>query len=650
MRAPRQWTSLRYLAKGSDLDKPTAVRANLPGSAIARDESKTAGDFTEGAVQVSTREFPQGASCPSLRTGVVPHDATMTRLALATLALALLSANGVDAMRLSVFDPSPRRRRAPELIVRREGDERMRPAPVAARAAFDDRERVTSSRPHERMDTRRDLPERFFWGDVDGVNYLTESRNQHIPVCASTSSPSSTRRDAFSRHPFRAPTILRSRSLPPFLDDRLRQLLGVRHHLIAERPAEDRPPRRVPRDHPEPPGAHQLPRRRLVRGRGDPSSAYRYIAEHGIPDETCQNYEAVDGTCAPYGVCETCDPGAPPDPFLPGSCVPVKDYRRWTVSEYGRVHGGAGVDAVGWPLSNADKIKAELVTRGPVSCGMHVTDAFEAYAGGVFSEFHLFNVPNHEVALVGYGADDATGEEYWIGRNSWGTYWGEAGFFRIKMHSHNLGIETDCTFATPVDAEARVAEPSRRRRGRVVERHDDVVDDAERPSSFARNASVTKGTFHDYDMPCLRRARPGVIAASSPAFDASAPAAKTSDAAPAYWDIRDVRGVTLASITRNQHIPRYCGSCWAHATTSALSDRIALLRGGLPGDRSLPAGARGLRRRGRHARVFRRRPHRRVRVDGEKRRHGRDVPELPGRRRRLRRVSSMSDVRSTVRG
>jgi cathepsin X len=323
---------------------------------------------------------------------------------------------------------------------------------------------------------------------------------------------------------------------------------------------------------------------------GDPSSAYEYIAEHGIPDETCQNYEAVDGECAPYGVCETCEPGAPPDPFLPGSCAPVKDYRRWTVSEYGRVHGGADVDAVGWPLSNADKIKAELVTRGPVSCGMHVTDAFEAYAGGIYSEFHFFNVPNHEVALVGYGADDATGEEYWIGRNSWGTYWGEAGFFRIKMHSRNLGIETDCTFATPVDAEARVAEPNRAD-------DDDEDDDAsasetttttttttttERnvPSSFAMNASVTKGTFHDYDAPCLRRARPGVIAASSPAFDSSAPAAETSDAVPAYWDIRDVRGVTLASITRNQHIPRYCGSCWAHATTSALSDRIALLRRG----------------------------------------------------------------------
>ena len=49
----------------------------------------------------------------------------------------------------------------------------------------------------------------------------------------------------------------------------------------------------------------------VVQG-GNPYGVFEYAAKHGIPDETCQNYEADDFECKPFGVCETCSPGAPP--------------------------------------------------------------------------------------------------------------------------------------------------------------------------------------------------------------------------------------------------------------------------------------------------------------------------------------------------
>ena len=151
---------------------------------------------------------------------------------------------------------------------------------------------------------------------------------------------------------------------------------------------------------------------------GDPGGVYYYVEKHGLPDETCQNYEAVDGKCKPFGVCENCTPGTPPEPFLPGTCTAVAAYTKYSVSEYGYVHGGADRDAAGNFLHNADKIKAHLYKDGPLSCGIHVTDKFEKYTGGIFSQSWVIPMPNHELALVGWGKDADSGEEYWIGRNS----------------------------------------------------------------------------------------------------------------------------------------------------------------------------------------------------------------------------------------
>jgi cathepsin X len=94
-------------------------------------------------------------------------------------------------------------------------------------------------------------------------------------------------------------------------------------------------------------------------------------------------------------------------------------------------------------------MKAEIYKNGPIACGMDVTDNFEAYTGGIYSEKKTFPMINHEISLVGFGYDEASDTEYWIGRNSWGSYWGEMGYFRIKMGSDNLAIENDCTAGIP---------------------------------------------------------------------------------------------------------------------------------------------------------------------------------------------------------
>jgi hypothetical protein len=77
-------------------------------------------------------------------------------------------------------------------------------------------------------------------------------------------------------------------------------------------------------------------------------------------------------------------------------------------------------------FSSPAAIKQALM-NGPLQTTMTVYEDFMFYAGGVYKHVTGPQMGGHAITLVGY--DDEA--KAWIAKNSWGTSWGEAGYFRI---------------------------------------------------------------------------------------------------------------------------------------------------------------------------------------------------------------------------
>jgi len=89
-----------------------------------------------------------------------------------------------------------------------------------------------------------------------------------------------------------------------------------------------------------------------------------------------------------------------------------------------------------------------LVTLGPLSACLDAT-SMQSYTSGVDNPTDCDpSYIDHCITIVGYGTDSASGLAFWKIKNSWGTGWGEAGYYRLIRGTGACGINKVITVAT----------------------------------------------------------------------------------------------------------------------------------------------------------------------------------------------------------
>ena len=139
------------------------------------------------------------------------------------------------------------------------------------------------------------------------------------------------------------------------------------------------------------------------------SSAMSYVNYSGVPTESCNSY--ISGL---FGHDKDCG----------RSCG---DWDQKTLR----------VESWEFVSNDVASIKAALM-ESPVVTTMNVYQDFYAYQSGVYSQSWGSLVSGHCVTLIGW--DEA--DECWIGRNSWGTGWGDGGYFKIAYGDSGIGQQT----------------------------------------------------------------------------------------------------------------------------------------------------------------------------------------------------------------
>lgn len=156
---------------------------------------------------------------------------------------------------------------------------------------------------------------------------------------------------------------------------------------------------------------------------GEPGDAWQWVQDNGLPTDACYPYSVP--TCTPEQ--QPCLNFVPTPPCQQGTCANGKSWeKKYTKSTY-----GVGPDV--------NQIMNEISTNGPVEACFSVYEDFVHYKSGVYQHTSGGYLGGHCIKIVGYGVEN--GKPYWLVNNSWTTYWGDKGQFKILRGSDECGIE-----------------------------------------------------------------------------------------------------------------------------------------------------------------------------------------------------------------
>jgi cathepsin B len=145
-------------------------------------------------------------------------------------------------------------------------------------------------------------------------------------------------------------------------------------------------------------------------------NAYAWIKFVGITTEKCMPYVSGKGRV----------------PDCPKKCDDGSAITRYKINDKKVLKGAL--------------IQQELYENGPCGVDFEVYSDFMNYRSGVYQHKYGGLEGGHAVLLVGWGVEDGT--PYWLVQNSWGTSWGEQGYFKIIRGRDECNIEDDVIAVT----------------------------------------------------------------------------------------------------------------------------------------------------------------------------------------------------------